>query len=212
MAPACGGRVRVTPCSAQQRGVLRNCQCQHDGNYSSKHVMLSIVNGKKGANRHAASTSQNKRLSALVDPLLNQGCGISPLDAENPAASTGTAKTCRRFATGAGVRAQPRRARERGQAPHREGTGRDGRAHVKTMTVRVSLRRAQTTSPRRLRSGTLRFVSGLPERAVRALFVRHVAWSARRSDAKPRTVGLIAFWNANQSAVNSNPTAAPSCL
>jgi hypothetical protein len=39
VAPARGGRLRVTPDSAQQRGAWPNCQCQHDRKYScSKHV------------------------------------------------------------------------------------------------------------------------------------------------------------------------------
>jgi len=66
VAPARGGRLRVTPCSTKQRGVLPNCQYQHDGKYNcSKHVMLAGVNGKKDANQHAASSPENSRLSAL---------------------------------------------------------------------------------------------------------------------------------------------------
>lgn len=41
VAAARGGRLRVTPCSTQQRGALRNCQCQDDGKDNcSKHAML----------------------------------------------------------------------------------------------------------------------------------------------------------------------------
>ena len=83
-----GGHRRVTPCSAQQRGIWPNCQCQHNRNYNcskGEHVMLNPLGGKKGANEPAASGFQNRRRFPLSAPCWAKLARFSLSSAENPA-------------------------------------------------------------------------------------------------------------------------------
>jgi len=88
-----GSRLRVAPSATQQRGVGPDCQCRDDRKYNcSKHVMLALHDGNMDANDTPRAKSQNEVSLRSLASLRGYTWGISPSDAENPAARLTTSR------------------------------------------------------------------------------------------------------------------------
>ena len=62
-----GSHLRVTPCSAQQRGVWRHCQCQHNREDNcSEHVILASAMWQERCQRHTSIRFQTTGVFSAI--------------------------------------------------------------------------------------------------------------------------------------------------
>ena len=79
----------VAPHPAKERGVLADCQQQHDRNdRCSKHGILAIPKGKTRAIRGQAPMDETPCVLSTSFVRHRETCGISPVGAENPPAES----------------------------------------------------------------------------------------------------------------------------